>query len=164
MLPVDTKHILNSCVQKTIIQSTNSATFRLRTFFMIPHLKGNLKIKFKKAQNKFICFCLNWPPRSHLHPSHFRKITWLPARDRVEHCIANTVFKYWSGIALGYIQETPFKNVWKVFKHLSKTYKIHFLTFHFALLVCNTFWFKCLIVLLRLVFWQNDLKLTFPFE
>ena len=30
---------------------------------------------------------------------------WLPVSDRVEYCIANTVFKYWNGIAPGYIHE-----------------------------------------------------------
>ena len=49
--------------------------------------------------------CLNLPPRSHIDPSHFRKINWFLVRDRLEYCIANTVFKYWNGIALGYIHE-----------------------------------------------------------
>ena len=43
--------------------------------------------------------------RSHIDPSHFRKINWLPVSDRVEYCIANTVFKYWNGIVPGYIHE-----------------------------------------------------------
>ena len=30
---------------------------------------------------------------------------WLPVSDRVEYCIANTVFKYWNGIVPGYIHE-----------------------------------------------------------
>ena len=70
-----------------------------------PLLKKNLKLKLQKAQNKCIRFCLNLPPRSHINPSHFRKINWLPVSDRVEYCIANTVFKYWNGIVPGYIHE-----------------------------------------------------------
>ena len=69
-----------------------------------PLLKKNLKRKLQKAQNKCIRFCLNLP-RSHINPSHFRKIKWLPVSDRVEYCIANTVFKYWNGIVPGYIHE-----------------------------------------------------------
>ena len=62
-------------------------------------LKANLKLKLQKAQNKCIRFCLNLPPRSHIDPSHFRKINWLPFSDRVEeYYIANTVFKYRNGI------------------------------------------------------------------
>ena len=68
-------------------------------------LKKNSKLKLRKAQNKCIRFCLNLSPRSHINPSHFRKINWLPVSDRVEYCIANTVFKYWNGIVPGYIHE-----------------------------------------------------------
>ena len=64
-----------------------------------------LKIKLQKAQNKCICFCLNLSPRSHTHPSHFRKINWLLDSDKVEYCIVNTIFKYWNGIVTGYIHE-----------------------------------------------------------
>ena len=70
-----------------------------------PLLKKYLKLKLQKAQNKCIGFCLNLPPRSHIDPSHFRKINWLPVSDRVEYCIANTVFKYWNGLVPGYIMK-----------------------------------------------------------
>ena len=65
----------------------------------------NLKLKLQKSQNKCIRFSLNLAPRSHIDPSHFRKINWLPVSDRVEYCIANTVFKYWNGIVSEYIHE-----------------------------------------------------------
>ena len=74
-------------------------------FSWFPLLKKNLKLKFQKAQNKCTRFCLNLPPRSHIDPSHFRKVNWLPVRDRVEYCIANTIFKCWDGIVPGYIHE-----------------------------------------------------------
>ena len=32
----------------------------------------------QKVQNKCIRFCLNLPPRSHIDPSHLRKINWPP--------------------------------------------------------------------------------------
>ena len=44
-------------------------------------LKKKLKLKLKKAQNKCVCFCLNFLPRSHINPSHFRKTNWLPVSD-----------------------------------------------------------------------------------
>ena len=52
-----------------------------------PFLEKNLKIKLKKAQNKYIRFCLNLPPISHVDPSHSRKIKLRPARDRLEHLL-----------------------------------------------------------------------------
>ena len=61
--------------------------------------------KEKEETMKNIHFCLKLPPRSHINPSHYRKINWLPVSDRVECCIANTVFKYWNGIVPGYIHE-----------------------------------------------------------
>ena len=62
-------------------------------------------LKLQKAQNKCIRFCLNLRPRTHINPSHFGKIKWLLVSDTVEYCIANTIFKYWSGIVPGYIHE-----------------------------------------------------------
>ena len=43
--------------------------------------------------------------KSHIDSSHFRKTNWFPVSDRVDYCIANTVFKYWNGIVPGYIHE-----------------------------------------------------------
>ena len=40
-----------------------------------------------------------------MDPSHFRKLSWFPASDRAKYCIGITVFKYWNGIATGYIHE-----------------------------------------------------------
>ena len=56
------------------------------------------KFETQTSKNKCIRFCLNLPSRSHIDPSHFRKMNWLPVSDRVEYYIANTVFKYWNGI------------------------------------------------------------------
>ena len=72
---------------------------------MISSFKKKIKIKLQKAQSKWIRFCLNLTPRSHIDPSHFRKINLPAVSDRVEHCIANTVFNYWNGIVLGYFHE-----------------------------------------------------------
>ena len=46
-----------------------------------PVLKKNLKSKLQTAQNKYIYFRLNLPPRSPIDPSHFRKIKLHPARQ-----------------------------------------------------------------------------------
>ena len=73
--------------------------------FLWVFLKKNLKLKLQKAQNKCIHFCLNLPPRSHIDPFHFGKINRVSVSDRVEYCIANTVFKYWNRIVPGYIHE-----------------------------------------------------------
>ena len=52
-----------------------------------PLLKKNLKLKLQKAQNKRIHFCLNLLLRSHVNPSHFRKINWLlVSESRILYC------------------------------------------------------------------------------
>ena len=91
--------------KKETFLCANEATFWLRMFLIFPHLKKNLKLKLQIAQNKYIGFCLDLPLRSQINPSHFRKRNWLPASERLEYCISNTVFKYWNGIAPGYINE-----------------------------------------------------------
>ena len=48
---------------------------------------------------------MNLPPRSHIDPTHFKKINWLPVSDRVEYWITNIVFNYWNEVVLGYIHE-----------------------------------------------------------
>ena len=72
---------------------------------MVSSFKEEFKnSKFKKL-NKSIRFCQNIPPQSHIDPLHFRKTNWLPVSDRVDYCIANTVFKYWNGIVPRYVHE-----------------------------------------------------------
>ena len=59
----------------------------------------SLSIWYRQQNTIYSCGCRRgWK-------SHFRKIHWLPVSDRVEYCIANTVFNYWNGIVPGYIHE-----------------------------------------------------------
>ena len=62
-IPVSTKQV-------PIMQCANSAPLRLWIFIRFAVLKENLKIKFQKAQNNCIHFCLNLPVRSHIDPLH----------------------------------------------------------------------------------------------
>ena len=70
-----------------------------------PLLIKALKTKLQIAQNKCFRFCLELPPRGLISPSHFRKINWLPVECRVELCTSPTVFKYWKGIELSYLND-----------------------------------------------------------
>ena len=55
--------------------------------------------------NKCIRFCLNLPPRFQIDLFYFIKRNWPPPSDRVEYCIANTIFKCWNGTVPGFIHE-----------------------------------------------------------
>ena len=72
---------------------------------MVSSFKEKHKTQTSKSSKKCIRFCLNLPPISYIDPSHFRKINWSPVSDRVEYCIANTIFKYRNIIVPGYIHE-----------------------------------------------------------
>ena len=68
-------------------------------------LSKALKAKLQIAQNKCIRFCLELPPRGHVSLSHFRRINWLPVEHRIELCTSTTIFKYWKGKALSYLND-----------------------------------------------------------
>ena len=72
-------------------------------FLIFSSFKEKFKIQTSKSSKQMYSFCLNLRPRSHIDPSHFRKINWLPVSERVEDCMTNTVFRYWNGIVPGYI-------------------------------------------------------------
>ena len=58
-----------------------------------PNLNKMLQKKFQTAQNKCIRFCLQLNPRSHIGIDSFKKINWLPVKDRVEQMVNVNVFK-----------------------------------------------------------------------
>ena len=61
-----------------------------------PLLSKAFKKRFQIAQNKYIRYGLELPPRSLVSAIHFRKINRLPIEHRVELCTATTVFKFWT--------------------------------------------------------------------
>ena len=64
-----------------------------------------LKTKLQIAQNMRIRFCLGLPPPGHISLSHFWKINWLLVERKVELCTSTTVFKYWKGRSLSYLND-----------------------------------------------------------
>ena len=96
---------LNSAYSRLLCNALIQPHFDYGCYSWFPLFKKDLKLKLQKDKNKWVRFRLNLPPRSHIDPSYFRKINWLPVSDRVECCIVNTVFKYWNGIVPGYIHE-----------------------------------------------------------
>ena len=79
------------------MQCAYSATFRLSMFLMVSFLKINLRIKLQKAQNNYIRFCLNLPPRSHIDPSHFRKNKLFSSQQQNRILYNKHHFKYQNG-------------------------------------------------------------------
>ena len=86
---------LTPAYRRLLCNASIQPHFDYGCYSWFPLLKKSLKLKLQNFQNKCIRFSLNLAPRSDIDPSHFRKINWLPVSDRVEYCIANTIFKYW---------------------------------------------------------------------
>ena len=70
-----------------------------------PTLNQKLKDKLQASQNKCIKFCLSMGQRTSLNFSHFKKIDWLPVKDRVLQCTVVHVFKYFSKKCPRYFDE-----------------------------------------------------------
>ena len=83
---------LNPAYRRLLCNTVIQPHFDYGCSSWFPLLKKNLNLKIQKAQIKCICFYLNFPRRSHIDPSHFRKVNWFPVSNRIEYCIANTVF------------------------------------------------------------------------
>ena len=56
-----------------------------------------MRNKLQVTQNKCIPFCLKLNSRQHIAAKEFKKINWLPAKERVEQRIATKAFNYWKG-------------------------------------------------------------------
>ena len=52
-----------------------------------PNLNKKLKGKLQCAQNKCIRFCPKLGNRAHIGVNEFKRINWLPTRERFEQCV-----------------------------------------------------------------------------
>ena len=64
-----------------------------------------MRNKLQVTQNKYIRFCLKHSLRQHIGTKEFKKMNWLPIKDRVEQRVSTKVFKYWRGISPFYTNE-----------------------------------------------------------
>ena len=64
----------------------------------------------KIAQNKCIRFCLFLENRAHIGINEFRKINWLPTRERFEQCVSVGVYKFCKNISPSYMLDIFVKN------------------------------------------------------
>ena len=54
----------------------------------------SLKNKLQTAQSTCIRFCLGMERKGHIGLNHFKKINWLPVKNRVDECIAVTAYNF----------------------------------------------------------------------
>ena len=71
---------------------------------------ANLNKKFVKKvqiiQNKCIRFCLHMENRAYIGIEEFKKMNWLPTRERFEQCVCVVAYKYCNKLAPAYMTST----------------------------------------------------------
>ena len=70
-----------------------------------PNLNKKLKNKIQTTQNKWLRFCLNLDKMADISQNVFKKLSWLPASDRIKQCILSTTFKFFNDIGPNYLNE-----------------------------------------------------------
>ena len=69
------------------------------------NLKKELKKKMQTCQNKCIRYCLNMGNRDHIGVQEFKKINWLPTKERFEQCVLVNIYKFFNKRAPEYVAE-----------------------------------------------------------
>ena len=77
-----------------------------------PNLNRRFVKKIQISQNKCIRFCLKLDNREHIGVGEFRKINWLPTKERFEQCLCTNIFKFFKKMSPAYISE-----IFKPFSH-----------------------------------------------
>ena len=75
-----------------------------------PNLNKKYSQKVQIAQNKCIRICLFLENRAHIGINEFRKINWLPTRERFEQCVSVRVYKFCKSISPSYMSDIFVKN------------------------------------------------------
>ena len=71
----------------TAVQCADTTTFRLHMRCVVSLPQQTFCRKIQICQNKCIRFCLKLNNRDHEGVEEFRKINWLPTKERVEQCV-----------------------------------------------------------------------------
>ena len=77
-----------------------------------PSLSKRLLKKIQISQNKCIRYCLKLDNRSHVGIAEFKKLNWLPTKERVYQCICVNILNF----SMTFRQNTP---EYKFFVHLT---------------------------------------------
>ena len=70
-----------------------------------PSLCKRLLKKIQTSQNKCIRYCLKLNNRSHFGVVEFKKLNWLPTKERVYQCICVSIFKFFNDMSPEYTSE-----------------------------------------------------------
>ena len=88
---------LNPKLRRLLCNSLIQPHFDYACISWYPLIKQKIRNKLQVTQNKCIGFRLKLNSRQHIGAKEFKKINWLPTKERVEQRIATKVFNYWKG-------------------------------------------------------------------
>ena len=84
---------LNSKLRTFLCNSLIQPHFDYACISWYPLINQKMRNKLQVPQNKCIRFCLKLNSRLHIGAKEFKKINWIPTKERVEQRIATRVFK-----------------------------------------------------------------------
>jgi len=99
------KTFLTDSLKRLMCNALIQPHFDFACLAWYPNLRKNIIMKVQTSQNKCIRFCLNMGNRDHIGFAEFRKINWLPTRERFEQCVLVNIFKFFSNSAPKYFSE-----------------------------------------------------------
>ena len=72
---------------------------------MLVLLSKRLLKTIQISQNKCIRYCLKLDNRSHIGIAEFKKLNWLPTKERIYQCICVNIFKFFNDMSPEYTSE-----------------------------------------------------------
>ena len=104
------KSFLNGSLRRMLCNSLIQPHFDYACSAWYPNLNKKYTKKIQIAQNKCIRFCLFLENRAHIGINEFRKINWLPTRERFEQCVSAGVYKFCKNFSPSYMSDIFVKN------------------------------------------------------
>ena len=88
-ISINNKYLDIGLGQEKISNTLNSCLTSLLAWY--PNLNKGLKKKVQTSQNKCVRFCLNMGNRDHVGMNEFKRINWLPTKERFEQCLLTSI-------------------------------------------------------------------------
>ena len=105
------KNFLTDSLKRLTCNALIQPHFDFACLAWYPNLRTNIKMKVQTCQNKCIRFCLNMGNRDHIGVNEFKKINWLPTKERFEQCVLVSIYNYFSNLAPKYFSEMYYSAV-----------------------------------------------------
>ena len=111
---------LNPKLRRLLCTSLIQPHFDYACISWYPLINQKMRNKLQVTQNKCTRFCLKLNSRKHIGAKEFKKINWLPTKERVEQRLATKVFN-WKGTSPLYVSElfVPSRNTYNTRSYMA---------------------------------------------